>query len=297
MSATNYPAYCLTNYDKYMMYNYVVFTDNWFTTIPSCLSLLEKGIYQVGTVRANRVGTGKNVLYPDKGRNVARGNFKVSKHNSNELFLISWMDNKVVNMLSTISNMSHIVKRTLDNGTVQQVRCPTAVSLYRKCMGGTDTFDQKLSYYWPCIKSMKWPIRVFIHFLYVAVVNSHMLMRDRLAITKKHKHFLLRDYISSLIEKLARHKGTVLHRNPVARRSKAKLEEDPFRCVGIHTPANVAIHAEYDGTRDRIDKRRVCPICNERSTWECYECNVGLCLGGHPAESCWRKYHTSKQLT
>lgn len=48
-----------------------------------------------------------------------------------------------------------------------------AIADYNQFVGGVNTFDQLMSYYSPKIRSRRWYIKVLIHFLEVAAINSY----------------------------------------------------------------------------------------------------------------------------
>lgn len=58
------------------------------------------------------------------------------------------------------------------------VSAPKIVQNYTKYMGGVDILDQQMEYYRAFIKTKKWTLKVFIHFLDLALVNSWRLYRN-----------------------------------------------------------------------------------------------------------------------
>ena len=68
-----------------------------------------------------------------------------------------------------------VPRKRKEDGVVEQIRCPPVVPGYNKYMGGVDQNDQKKSYYAISRKSRRWWLRIFWHFLDVAVVNAHCL--------------------------------------------------------------------------------------------------------------------------
>ena len=62
-------------------------------------------------------------------------------------------------------------------------------------MGGTDTFDQRLSYYRPRIKTSRSPKRVFVHFQNACVVDAFIIHGQY---QKAVKTFQLRHFIEKL---------------------------------------------------------------------------------------------------
>ena len=60
---------------------------------------------------------------------------------------------------------------------------------YNKTMGGTDAFDQKLSYYKPKVKIISWQPRILIHLLNAAVTNAHILFKAYNKVEISHLDF------------------------------------------------------------------------------------------------------------
>ena len=54
---------------------------------------------------------------------------------------------------------------------------PDIVADYNSGKGGTDLFDQYISYYESNDKSKKWPIRIITHFIMVSATNSHKIQQ------------------------------------------------------------------------------------------------------------------------
>ena len=63
-------------------------------------------------------------------------------------------------------------------------------------MGGTDSFDQRLSYYRPCVKTRRYPPRIFVHFLNASVLNAFIIHREY---HKTENTFPVRHFIEKLI--------------------------------------------------------------------------------------------------
>ena len=68
-----------------------------------------------------------------------------------------------------------MTRKRKQDGVVEQVTCPPVLPGYDKFMGGVDQNDQKKSYYAINRRSQRWWLRIFWHFLDVAVVNAHCL--------------------------------------------------------------------------------------------------------------------------
>ena len=299
ISASNYPVWKLTEPIMYHNANYVLYTDNWFTSYSSVLNLQERYIFQAGTMRANKV------LKANQGRlikakdHAARGEYKVSSYNQ-KLMLLSWQDNKPVHFLCTFMPVNVLVQRQRNGWRgkeKQTVSCPSVIELYNKAMGGTDVFDQMMSYYYCPIRSRKWTVRVFAHMFQIAAINAHILFKEHHStITRKDKRFRYKGFMLALIDELYQH-GCSLNVDPVTesvRRSQSK--SDPNRFCGHHIPVHLPSSYISDTGRVRIPNRMMCVVCNKRSTYKCAQCNKGICIGTTLENNCWAKHHLPSRL-
>ncbi|XP_050302044.1 piggyBac transposable element-derived protein 1-like [Anthonomus grandis grandis] len=58
------------------------------------------------------------------------------------------------------------------------VSCPNSVTSYNHSMGKVDMCDRLISYYRICMRTKKWPVRVFWHFVDLAITNSWVEYRQ-----------------------------------------------------------------------------------------------------------------------
>jgi Transposase IS4 len=72
-------------------------------------------------------------------------------------------------------NVSDIDNDSDDTDGDLEVPCPNIVSYYNRYMGGVDLVDQLKGYYGIDRKSKRWWIRLFFHFVDLAVTNAYIL--------------------------------------------------------------------------------------------------------------------------
>jgi len=112
-----------------------------------------------------------------------RGRVGINADDGIKLFFCALMDNKPVHLLSTVRSTLYSVSRTVYNKVTgawrtQNFQFPSIIKWYNKGMGGTDLFDQFLSYYRPKVKTVAWPVRIFTHFISAAVANAFIIYKD-----------------------------------------------------------------------------------------------------------------------
>jgi len=274
----------------------ILATDNWYTSIMLAIKLLEWGIYLFGTARVNKQGCPKKAIFKKSGAdkkdrgdmNCERTQVKVEGFHY-WLYFISWMDNKPVHFISTFfskySQVMRVVKEGMRYVGHQLIKIPTIAMIYNNCMGGTDSFDQLLSYYRTTIKTKRWQTRIFTHFLMCAVVNAHILYKLGGGVEMKEgglkrgdPGYDLLGFITLLVDQL------VSPFSPSTYRKKEETENSN-RYTGVHEPlycGNFSVNGE------QIDNRRFCACCRKRVRTFCNDCKVPLCF-----KDCWKTWHTA----
>ena len=224
--------------EKYYNKNHIVATDNWYTSL-AVLKYVRDDLCNnfVGTCKVNKKGIPKEGIFPKVGRGKQRrGACRQMIQNSNGklAYFIAWQDNKPVHILSTIKSGLRECHRRIQNEhnkrwerhTIQQ---PSIIKTYNSTMGGTDAFDQRLSYYRPSVKTRRYPPRIFVHFLNASVVNAFIIHREY---HRTEKTFLVRQFIEKLVlfDLEPQFDNCVPQKvPPIFRRQKLHLEQDRTR--------------------------------------------------------------------
>ncbi len=137
------------------------------------------------------------------------------------------------------------------------------ITYYNSHMGDTDKMEQQLSYYRIKMKTKRWPIKIFLHFLSVAVMNDHVLYRADLpdsaaAPANKQQGYILLGFVQLLIKELI--PVDVFARAPAPISSPAPAQgAEPVRGI-VHNP-----FAKYSGLNP--DNRRRCAQCHTKTIW------------------------------
>ena len=140
-----------------------VYFDNFFNSPKLIEKLFQKGIYGIGTVRANRKQMPK--MIDDK--QMKRGDCEFLF--SGNTMACKWMDNRSVLLLpSTLEGMNDILsgqRREKGSKNKSSVPCPKVVKFYNSGMGGVDLMDQRTAAYLLDGKSsVRFYLRIFFDF-------------------------------------------------------------------------------------------------------------------------------------
>ena len=104
-----------------------------------------------------------------------RGGIDLKVSAEKDICVSRWLDNGVVTLASTFADVEQIdeVRRWSKSAKEHiMVDPPHFIGVYNHYMGGTDKIDYIISLNRITAKTRKWPVRMFFHFLDLAVVSS-----------------------------------------------------------------------------------------------------------------------------
>ncbi|CAH1983893.1 unnamed protein product [Acanthoscelides obtectus] len=157
-------------------------------------------------------------------------------------------------------------------------------------MGGVDLLDSMLGYYRIKIRSKKWYLRIFFHFIDMCVVNSSLLWRRH-----NKLHMSLADFKVAIADALCNSGKSALSRKcgrPNANLEHAYLEKTKRR----PTAESPHVEVRKDGMDHlpewRENERNRCrhPDCKYQSYIYCVKCQVPFCL--NKDRNCYLRFHT-----
>ena len=131
--------------------NFLLYFDNWFSSLKLLIQLAKDGIFVLGTVRQNRLPScqfSSDIELKKKGR----GTFeeKETTIDGTTVRAVKWYDNRGVILASTFAK-SHPVGtvQSWDRTKTQKVEIdyPFILQKYNTFMGGVDILDAYLAYY------------------------------------------------------------------------------------------------------------------------------------------------------
>ena len=199
-------------------------------------------------------------------------------------------------MLSTYRPGNDMIVRnsTAPDGKYQKIRLarPTNIGDYNHGMGGTDVFDQYCSYYRTMVRTKKWPMKIFTHFIMASIVNAFILYKYN-----SHDDATLLSFITLLLEEISVHRRQDPAKDSEAvneqtepvqpRRRSSWLNEVNKRLTGTHTSQE----KETKRQRDKETRRR-CVVCDTRTGYRCMQCDSALCVGLPSETSCYEIFHS-----
>lgn len=261
--------------------NSKLFMDNLFTGLPLLRHLLEKDIFVIGTVRMNRVRKVQEKLKPGKVMFRGESTFATSSDN---ITILRWKDNKEVHMISSFAGLhpQDITKRW-DSKTRQyiDVSRPYVIQQYNMYMGGVDLANRMIAHYPHGLKNKKWYIRIFFHFINIAIVNAWLCYKDAI------ENVSLLDFKSNLAVSLIQ-LGTV---GKTPKRGRPTEQEGVFK-KRKSSITGVVTQVRYDGIAHYPKKMEVnsAPRCHDsqcrsRTRFMCGKCLEPVC------PTCMENFH------
>lgn len=286
--ATLYPSMRLLADPRYHHKNHILYTDNWYSSIPLLLEMHDLGIQFCGTIKGNRAGlptddrmakTGKE----SKDRGAMQtyvgtlGDFECGK----KMYYTEWMDSKLVMLLSSFATYEDIcLRRTKPDAnkcTKMTLARPSNIGDYNKGMGGTDAMDQKLSYYRPKLRYRKWPKKMIFHLVWLCITNAHIIYKEVMKCERNHSNYELQEFMMNLCSQLC-------NRYDVGEEKR-----------NAHKSCEPCSRKQVGG----IDPRKVCTVCHKgRVQTFCAVHNVAVCIktSDDPNNTCWHNHQIKQNL-
>ena len=258
--------------------------DNYFSSPKLFFHLFDKQTTATGTVRSNRKGL------PSQVKQAKPSNKQTCERRKGNLLCVAYTDGaKRPLLLSTFckGGFSNTI-----NKRNEVVRKPRVVIKYNSSMGGVDVSDARLYRYLAERRTMKWTTKVAFALFGRALLNSYILYDAHTTVRPKMSRYL---YMVSIIEALSENARPA--KAPKSRRrSKAQLAAArALPPPPIAAPAHEVQAQESNCLLEKLPtgKKRDC-VNNHpkrvRSSYQCKECNVGICA------TCFVPYHKKKKI-
>lgn len=271
--------------------NHKVTFDNWFCSVQLIEALKKLGIHSCGTIRANRMRN-RELETEKELRKKGRGSFDFKVEKDNNVLLVRWLDNKVVQLASSyagVDTLDEVKRWSASDKTHVSVSRPEIVKVYNETMGGVDLADQLIEYYRIPTRFTKWYLKLFCHFLNLISVNCWLLYRLHARQLGQNKQLTLFVFILDVSDAL-RNAGKVSRRK-IGRRSNSPTETTKKTTRPRQTGPSADTRYDQTGHWPTFheDKQR-CKLCISSYTkWQCSKCAIRLCLNGN--KNCFLAYH------
>ncbi|XP_046389640.1 piggyBac transposable element-derived protein 3-like [Ischnura elegans] len=306
----------------------IIYCDRFFTSEKLGDYLVANNFNLCGTVMKNRVGGALSILKSDK--ELKRGDYDEVLRSDKKMCCVKWQDSKAVTMLSTcIGSEPHssCLRWDKTEKRKREVNQPLVIKKYNQCMGGIDLCDRLLAYYSSSMRTKKWPLRVFTHFVDLAIVNSWVMYRRNCV-----KADVPKREIASLLQFRTRLGNAMIHFESGRVEIREEIQKKrgrPSKCSSIspgpHESSKICVNEETGIEDQQIDhedqtqqkRRRIIhpvndvrfdrinhwPIfsndknasrcrhsgCSSRTRIKCQKCDVYLCVS---LNGCFQKFHT-----
>ena len=190
--------------EKFLDKGYVLFMDNYYSSVPLFQELSSRGTLACGTVRSNRKGLPTDITNPGSGEVKGLNRGESLYRQKGAITCVGWKDRKMVYKLSTTpvdpSSTIEIERSVKANNKWQKtaVRQPSVIAQYNQHMGGVDLSDQRVTTYARLMKGTVWYYKIFFYLLELVVSNAQILMSKSTADAPTMLQFRL-DLIEQLV--------------------------------------------------------------------------------------------------
>lgn len=212
---------------------------------------------------------------------------------------MKWLDGGTVQLVSSIYGdepLHKVTRYCSEQKKKIEISQPNIVKVYNKNMGGVDKIDYLLSLYRISIRSRKWTLKVFDHFIDMAICNSWLeYKRDLFSIDPNtQKHMDLLEFRQDVADGLI----ALSNKNECSRkrgRPKAALSEERVAKSRRTNETAPAVSIRYDGNQhwpEHTEEKSRCKIygCSGYTRFKCSKCNIHLCLP-NGTRDCFKDYH------
>ena len=150
------------------------------------------------------------------------------------------------------------------------------------------------NYYDDRYRTLKWQMRIYLHFLHVAIVNANVLYNYHLEEDAKlsllsFTRSVVADWCSIDLPPETPDAKVVPHFPSPRCRNKVEWSAAvEARTTGHHFPIRL--------TTAPYDQRGKCIMCNKKAQFKCRHCGVYLHLSHHNEVGCWDAFHSDLSL-
>ncbi|CAK1582202.1 unnamed protein product [Parnassius mnemosyne] len=275
--------------------NYRLYFDNYFTSLHLLEYLAKEGILGLGTIRRNRIpdcklSSEKEIMKKDRGYSEEY----IADVNGVDVSTVVWKDNKLVTLASTFTGLNPISEvRRYDkkNSRYINIPRPNVVSEYNRHMGGVDLVDSIMGIYKIKLRSKRWQMRLFYHFLDLTMANAWLFYKR----VCKYKNIPNKTIMASadfrleIAETLC--KMGVITGLTIRRSIEGQILAKKHKGPAQHVPPQAVRQDQVGHWPQWAEKKIRCkfPKCAGFTHTVCDKCGVALCYTKN--KNCFRNFH------
>lgn len=281
--------------------NFLLFFDNWFASPLLLVELQKRGIGSLGTIRLNRF-PGCSFNSDNQMKKKGRGTYeeKEAVIEGISIRAIKWFDNRGVTLATSFSSTEPIsITERWDRKQKKKISIekPYAVDIYNKFMGGVDLLDGQIAYYRITVRSKKYYMGFFYHFIDIMTVNAWNLYKidcENVGLSKKDVEDQL-TFKASVANSLCLNKKNLARKrgrssnsgDSIGHQYAIKKKRGPTAQI-----PSCDIRRDQTGHWPIVTEQRLhCKLstCTHLSFVKCIKCNVHLCL--RKEKNCFVGFH------
>lgn len=256
--------------EPYSGENYNLYMDRFYSGLKVFKYLTINEIGACGTILMNRLNFPSG--WCSTIDNMMEGRSQFYKL-GNEMLLSAWNDKRLVMILSTIHETNRVQYERYNEEAINKketVSCPASVADYRKHMGGVDKLDKHLGNYQFFYRNSRWYIRIFTHFLEIAILNAYVLYSQTCVkshITPLSRYEFHLQLARELVQpwrkanKIALTPAKSSKRKPEVSLAKLLAEVIPKPCIQVKLPEGTKLRCSICDMEGKA--RTYCTFCCE----------------------------------
>ena len=230
--------------------------------------------------------------------------------------MVAWMDSKPVHLLSTFPPFHTTCLRNATTAAGGHAKAPvpqpSTIPVYNSAMCGTDLEDQNASYFDARKRIWRWQHRLYMHFNNISSINAKTLYNcaqqpaNKMTLLKSKMQLVMDwctpdvpsdDYDADDGSDDDGFSGDEQDlRAPTSKWHEFDCHYFHVRNTGKHTPQQAGTHKYSPRKRARLETRVRCAVCDAKSSFQCRECGVYLCMSASAKGNCWENFHGKKHF-
>lgn len=180
-----------------------------------------------------------------------------------------------------------------------EIPCPDVVKSYNQYMGGVDVCDQQMECYRTWIKTIKWTLKVALHFIDLCIVNGWMEYREDAQKLRKRNndimdlmHFKI-SVAREWLTKSAKKRAFTSEESNLSDTEENQTTIQRSQNYRALVPPKIKVNDGFEHCPEvcNILNLKCCRMkgCKGRSRTKCTKCDIYLCLSAKI--NCFKIFH------